>query len=92
MLKGDLTSTPFAPLLLSLAEEDTTGCLHISDAEGDEALVYFKRAHALRPENWTYKRQAWSFGDIERDYGTTFQEAVKDPASGPFYPPLDLTD
>ena len=56
-----------------------------------DALVHFKRAHALRPENWTYKRQAWSLGDIERDYGTTFQEAAKDPASGPFYPPLDLT-
>jgi hypothetical protein len=25
MLKGDLTSTPFAPLLLSLAEDDATG-------------------------------------------------------------------
>jgi hypothetical protein len=55
-----------------------------------EALIQFKQAHALRPENWTYKRQAWSLGDIERDYGTTFQEALKDPASGPFYPPLDL--
>jgi len=55
-----------------------------------DALVHFKKAHALRPESWTYKRQAWSLGDIERDYGTTFQEAVKDPASGPFYPPLDL--
>jgi hypothetical protein len=55
-----------------------------------DALVHFKQAHALRPENWTYKRQAWSLGDIERDYGTTFAEAVKDPASGPFYPPLDL--
>ena len=42
MLKGDLTSTPFAPLLISLAEEDSTGCLHISDAEGDEALIYFR--------------------------------------------------
>jgi hypothetical protein len=58
--------------------------------QSTEALVQFKRAHALRPENWTYKRQAWSLGDIERDYGTTFQEALKDPASGPFYPPLDL--
>jgi len=56
----------------------------------EDALVHFKRAHALRPENWTYKRQAWSLGDIERDYGTTFQEALKDPVSGPFYPPLDL--
>jgi hypothetical protein len=56
----------------------------------EAALVHFKQAHALRPENWTYKRQAWTFGDIERDYGTNFQEAMKDPASGPFYPPLDL--
>ncbi len=58
----------------------------------DEALIHFKRAHSLRPENWTYKRQAWNLGDIERDYGTSFQEALKDPASGPFYPPLDLVE
>ena len=57
-----------------------------------DALVHFKRAQALRPENWTYKRQSWNLGDIERDYGTTFQEALKDPASGPFYPPLDLVE
>jgi len=56
----------------------------------EDALVHFKRAHALRPENWTYKRQAWNLGDIERDYGTTFKAALKDPASSPFYPPLDL--
>ncbi len=55
-----------------------------------DALVHFKRAHALRPENWTYKRQAWNLGDMARDYGTTFQEALKDAESGPFYPPLDL--
>jgi hypothetical protein len=24
----------------------------------DDPLVHFKQAHALRPENWTYKRQA----------------------------------
>jgi hypothetical protein len=42
MLKGDLTATPLAPLLLQLADESATGCLHISDLEGDEALIYFK--------------------------------------------------
>ena len=42
MLKGDLTTTPLAPLLLSLAEEESTGCLHVSDVEGDEAQIYFK--------------------------------------------------
>ena len=31
MLKGDLTSTPLAPLLLELANDAATGCLHISD-------------------------------------------------------------
>jgi len=55
-----------------------------------EALAHFKKAHALRPENWTYKRQAWSLGDIERDYGTTFVAAVRDPSAPAFYPPLDL--
>lgn len=57
-----------------------------------DALVHFKRAHTLRPENWIYKRQAWNLGDIERDYATTFQDALKDPASGAFYPPLDLAE
>lgn len=25
------------------------------------AVDWFRRAHALHPENWTYKRQAWTF-------------------------------
>lgn len=56
-----------------------------------EAIAHFKQAHALRPENWTYKRQAWKLGDAERDYGTTVIEAIRDPNAPPFYPPLDLT-
>jgi len=27
----------------------------------DDAVGWFKRAHELHPENWTYKRQAWTF-------------------------------
>jgi hypothetical protein len=27
----------------------------------DAAVGWFRRAHELHPENWTYKRQAWSF-------------------------------
>jgi hypothetical protein len=42
MLKGDLASTPLAPLLVQLAEDLSTGCLHISAVEGDDALVYYK--------------------------------------------------
>ena len=57
-----------------------------------EAVAHFKQAQALRPQNWNYKRQAWNLGDIEGDYGTTFQEARQEPASQPFYPPLDPPD
>ncbi len=42
MLRGDLATTPLAPLLVQLAEEVATGCLHIADGRGDEALVYYK--------------------------------------------------
>jgi hypothetical protein len=42
MLRGDLATTPLAPLLVQLAEEQATGCLHIADGDGDEALVYYK--------------------------------------------------
>ena len=57
-----------------------------------EAIVNFKQAQVLRPQNWNFKRQAWSLGDIKSDYGTTFQETRQDPASQPLYPPLDLPD
>ncbi len=59
---------------------------------GQDAVAHFKRAHQLKPQNWNYKRQAWNLGDIERDYGTTSQQAREDPASQPFYPSLDLPD
>jgi hypothetical protein len=29
----------------------------------EDAVRWFKEAHRLQPENWTYKRQAWTFAD-----------------------------
>ncbi len=29
--------------------------------EPDAAVAWFREAHRLHPENWTYKRQAWTF-------------------------------
>lgn len=29
----------------------------------DDAVPWFREAHELAPENWTYKRQAWTFAD-----------------------------
>jgi hypothetical protein len=29
----------------------------------DDAVGWFREAHRLQPDNWTYKRQEWSFAD-----------------------------
>jgi hypothetical protein len=29
----------------------------------EDAIPWFREAHRLAPENWTYKRQAWSLAD-----------------------------
>ena len=42
MLKGDLTTTPIDIALAALADEAATGCLHVVDDEGSEALIYLK--------------------------------------------------
>jgi hypothetical protein len=30
---------------------------------GEDAVRWFREAHRLQPDNWTYKRQAWEFVD-----------------------------
>jgi hypothetical protein len=42
VLKGDLSATPLSDVLTDLAAQAATGCLHIDDDSGDEALVYLK--------------------------------------------------
>ena len=42
MLKGELTTTPIEVALSSLANEQATGCLHVVDDAGSEALIYLK--------------------------------------------------
>lgn len=40
----------------------------------DDAVPWFREAHRLQPENWTYKRQAWSFVDpIFQDPGDVYE-------------------
>ena len=31
-----------------------------TDGHRDAAIAHFNEAHRLQPDNWTYKRQAWS--------------------------------
>lgn len=44
--------------------------------EREEAVPWFRRAHALHPDNWTYKRQAWTFA-------TTAEGEPSDLVQGP---------
>lgn len=68
----------------------------------DAAVPWFRRAHELDPENWTYKRQAWTLATTQEGQPSDLLQAPTDryegswladvTAAGPesYYPPLDL--
>ena len=58
------------------------------------AVPHFREAHRLQPNNWTYKRQAWSLAD-RRQGPTDLYEGdwlgdVRKIGAENYYPPLDL--
>ena len=57
-----------------------------------DAKPHFRAAHRLFPENWTYKRQAWTFshpmqGPTE-DYDSSWLEDIREIGAENYYPPL----
>lgn len=57
------------------------------------AIVHWREAHRLYPENWTYKRQAWNFEDPVRQgrtdaYDSSWIEDVKRFGAENYYPPV----
>ena len=50
---------------------------------------HFERARQLAPDNWTFRRQAWSLSGATQE---TIIAAIRDPAAPAFYPELDLRD
>lgn len=60
----------------------------------DDAVPHFREAHRLAPDNWTYKRQAWSFIDVLQRPNDVYEgDWAGDVAKiGPenYYPPTDL--
>ena len=74
------------------AEFDLGQYLH---RNGDHAgaIVHWREAHRLYPDNWTYKRQAWNFEDPVRQghtdaYEGSWFEDVKMIGAENYYPPL----
>jgi tetratricopeptide (TPR) repeat protein len=62
--------------------------------EFKDAVGYFREAHRLQPENWTYKRQAWVFANPlqgpSEDYDSDWLTEVRRIGAENYYPPVDL--
>jgi hypothetical protein len=60
----------------------------------DAAVPWFRAAHRLQPDNWTYKRQAWTLVDQEQGpnevYDGDWLSDVRTIGAENYYPPLDL--
>jgi tetratricopeptide (TPR) repeat protein len=60
----------------------------------DSAVPHFREAHRLQPDNWTYKRQAWSLADPLQGptdlYDSDWLADVRRIGAGNYYPPLDM--
>lgn len=51
------------------------------DGERNQAIEHFNACHRLQPDNWTYKRQAWSLLGRER-VGGSYGQFVQAPLKG----------
>jgi hypothetical protein len=60
----------------------------------EDAVAWFREAHRLQPENWTYKRQAWSLSDPLQgptaDYDSDWLKEVRTVGPENYYPAVDL--
>ena len=60
-----------------------------------DAVAWFREAHRLQPDNWTYKRQAWSLIDPLQgptdEYDGHWAKDIKAIGAENYYPPLDLS-
>ena len=60
----------------------------------EDAISHFREAHRAQPDNWTYKRQAWSL--LRRDQGPTdvydgdWLGDVQKIGAENYYPPLEM--
>lgn len=60
----------------------------------DLAVPHFRQAHRLQPDNWTYKRQAWTFVDPSQGpndvYDGDWLSDVQKIGAENYYPPLRM--
>jgi tetratricopeptide (TPR) repeat protein len=81
--------------------EESLGAAHFELAQHlyrqgqtELAITHFKEAHRLYPDNWTYKRQAWSMADPYQGptevYESDYMREVAKVGAANMYLPLDM--
>jgi hypothetical protein len=67
--------------------------LHRAGSPGD-AVRWFRESHRLAPDNWTYKRQAWTFADsfqgATSEYDSDWLTDVRKIGPENYYPAVEL--
>lgn len=60
----------------------------------EDAVRWFREAHRLHPENWTYKRQAWSLADPLQgptaEYDSDWLTEVRKLGAENYYPAVEI--
>jgi hypothetical protein len=60
----------------------------------EDAVRWFREAHRLAPDNWTYKRQAWTFADPLQgptpEYDSDWLSEVRKIGAENYYPAVEL--
>lgn len=88
-------SRPITPKVAEAAAAFELG-QHLHREDRPEAAArWFREAHRLDPDNWTYKRQAWQFVDPilqgpSEHYDSDWLSEVRRIGAENYYPPLEL--
>ena len=83
------------------SREDATAAAHFELAQHlhrngkpSPAVAHFREAHRLQPDNWTYKRQAWTFADPTQGptslYDGDWLSDVQKIGAENYYPSLEM--
>jgi hypothetical protein len=82
------------------AEAEAAACFELGEylwenGRRELAPKHWREAHRLQPDNWTYKRQAWSLADPFQGptdlYDSCWVNDVRKIGAENYYPPLDLS-
>lgn len=89
-----LRSQPRSSALAEAAASFELGQHLYRQGATEDAVPWFRNAHRLQPDNWTYKRQAWFFADQLQGptvlYDGDWLSDVRAIGAENYYPPLDM--